>query len=116
MHERHFTEQIVASITQALDSRQVRRPRAVKVTVGEVYHLVPESVRMHYELLTKGTWLEGVDLELKEEPVVVSCRRCGAKGPVEDHHLLMCSLCNSADVMTVAGNKVTVECEETEKS
>ena len=109
MHEGHFTEQIVATIIQELKKYPGRKPKRVKVTVGEVYHLVPESVVMHYELISKGTMLEGAVLDLVEEPMRVQCRACGRDGSVEDHHLLLCSFCLSRDVVPIAGDRVTIE-------
>jgi hydrogenase nickel insertion protein HypA len=109
MHEGHFTEQIVESIIGELKKYPGRKVESVTVKVGEVYHLVPDSVLMHYELLTKSTDLEGVTLKLLEEPMQVLCSQCAKQGPIEDHHLLLCSFCHSHQVVTVAGDKVTIE-------
>ena len=109
MHEGHFTEQIVEAVVGELKKHPGRKVESVTVKVGEVYHLVPDSVRMHYDLLTQSTDLEGVTLELLEEPVQVLCSQCAQQGPVEDHHLLVCSFCHSRQVKTVAGDKVTIE-------
>ena len=64
---------------------------------------------MHYDLLTKSTSLEGVKLNLLEEPMEVYCSQCNRRGPVEDHHLLLCSFCHSRQVKPVAGDKVIIE-------
>ena len=114
MHEGHFTEQIVFNVIEELKKHSGRKPNKVRVTVGEVYHLVPESVLMHYEVATKGTVLEGVALELIEEPMQVECLSCQKQGPVEDHHLLLCSYCHSQNVKPVAGNKIAIEAVELE--
>lgn len=116
MHEGHFTEQIVATIIEELKKYSGRKPKAVKVKVGEVFHLVKEAVLMHYEIITMGTPLEGVALELIEEPMQVLCGQCGKQGYVEDHHLLICSFCHSRNVKPVAGDKVSIEALELENS
>ena len=109
MHEGHFTEQIVEGIVGELKKHPGRSVESVTVKVGEVYHLIPDSVLMHYELITKGTPLEGVKLNLLEESIKVECAVCGKEGPVEDHHLLLCSFCHSRQVKPVSGDKVTIE-------
>ena len=109
MHEGHFTEAIVETIIGELKKHPGRAVKSVTVKVGEVYHLVSDSVLMHYELLTKNTALEGVTLNLIEEPILVLCDQCAKQGPVDDHHLLLCSFCHSRQVKPVAGDKVTVE-------
>lgn len=109
MHEGHFTEQIVEAVLKELDGAAVDREAAILVSVGEMFHLVSESVQLHYGILTKGTPLEGTVLILEEVPVEVVCRQCGERGGVEDHHLLLCSKCGSQEVEMVAGHEVTVE-------
>lgn len=109
MHEGHFTEQIVEAIVAELKKHPGRTVESVTVKVGETYHLVSDSVLMHYDLMTKGTVLEGVKLDLLEESIQVLCGQCGKQGPVEDHHLLLCSFCHSRQVKPVAGDKVLIE-------
>ncbi len=109
MHEGHFTEQIVEAVIGELKKHPGRDVESITVKVGEVYHLVGDSVLMHYDLITKGTALEGVKLDLLEEPMQVICGQCKKTGPVEDHHLLLCSFCYSRQVKPVAGDKVTID-------
>lgn len=109
MHEGNFTEQIVQAILEELDVKKATHPKKVKVCVGEMLHLVPESVQFHYEVMTKGTPLEKAQLELEEIPVQVRCEDCHHVGPVEDHHLLLCSACDSRKVKVLAGEDVTID-------
>ncbi len=115
MHEGNFTQQIVTSIVSELEKHPGYRPQRIKVKVGEMLHLEPESVRTHYALLTKGTSLEGIALELEGMPVVVNCRACHAEGAVSDHHLLFCPSCYSRDVVIVSGNDVLIDSIELEQ-
>jgi len=109
MHEGHFTEQIVEAIIGEINKYPGRSVKSVTVKVGESYHLMPDSVMMHFELITKSTALRGVKLDLLEDPMQVVCNQCAKQGPVEDHHLLLCSFCHSRQVKVVAGDKVTIE-------
>jgi len=109
MHEGHFTDQIVASVVDELKKYPGKDVQSITVKVGETYHLVPESILMHYELITKGTTLEGVVLNLEPESMLVFCTQCGKEGPVDDHHMLLCTFCHSRQVKTIAGNSVTIE-------
>jgi len=109
MHEGHFTEQIIEAVISELKKYPGRVVESVTVKVGETYHLMPDSVLMHFESITKSTALEGVKLNLIEEQIQVFCSQCGKQGPVEDHHLLLCSFCHSRQVKPVSGDKVTIE-------
>jgi len=114
MHEGNFTKEIVGVILDELKKYPDAKPKAIKVLVGEILHLVPASVQMHYQFLTQGTDLEGVVLELTQTPVVVRCSQCRSEGTVEDHHLLFCSYCHSSDVEIISGNDVRIESIEAE--
>ncbi|MCX6935936.1 MAG: hydrogenase maturation nickel metallochaperone HypA [Verrucomicrobia bacterium] len=112
MHEGNFTDQIVDAILGELEKYPNNRPAQVSVAVGEMLHLLPDSVQMHYQLRTQGTPLEGVKLILREVPVRVLCNTCGFSGDVEDHHLLMCSKCGARDVKMLSGNEITIDAIE----
>lgn len=114
MHEGNFTEQIVEAILAELEKHPGLKPERVAVRVGEMLHLVPDSVQMHYELVTRGTSLEGAALDLTEEPVRIRCQACSREGGVEDHHLLMCAECGSRDVTLLGGEDVVIDAIEFE--
>ncbi len=114
MHEGQFTEKIVDAILKELKEHPQGRVRSVKVKVGEIFHLEPHSVQMHFEITVKGTQLEGVRLDLQEERVEVTCPQCQKTGPVEDHHLMFCSFCQALNVKPVSGNTISVESIELE--
>ena len=114
MHEGGFTGRIVATILDELKKFPDQKVLRVKVLVGEMLHLEPESVRMHYQLLTKNSILEGVELELKQIPVTVECVRCHQDVRVEDHHRLVCGQCGSEDVKLAGGDQVFIEAIELE--
>ncbi|MFA5059727.1 MAG: hydrogenase maturation nickel metallochaperone HypA [Candidatus Omnitrophota bacterium] len=109
MHEGVFTEQIVEAILAQVKKDSLGKPKRIKVNVGEVFHLQKDSVLMHYQILTQNTDLCGVDLDLTEETVRVLCNGCQKEGPVEDHHLLMCSYCDSRDVKMISGDRISIE-------
>ncbi|MBI2094738.1 MAG: hydrogenase maturation nickel metallochaperone HypA [Candidatus Omnitrophica bacterium] len=116
MHEANFTNRIVEAILEAADRIPGARPRKVRVLVGEMLHLAPASVALHYDRLTRGTRLEGVRLELEEKPARIRCRRCGREGGVEDHHFLICARCGSTDADLLSGNEIVVDSIEVEES
>lgn len=109
MHERPFTQKIVESILGCLKDYPAGQVTAARVSVGEVYHLVPDSVRAHFESLTAGTPLGGARLELVEVPLQIRCKDCGWSGGVDDHHAPLCGRCGSLSVENTAGHEIRVE-------
>jgi hydrogenase nickel incorporation protein HypA/HybF len=109
MHEGRFTEDIVKAVLEGLAPYPGARLERVSVRVGDVYHLEPESVRLHFELATRGTRLEGTVLDLVEVPLAVRCRSCGSQGGVEDHHLPACRSCGSQEVTVLEGDRIEIQ-------
>ena len=109
MHEGNFTQQIVDAILEELKKYPSSKARHVRVKVGEMLHLNSESVQTHFEILTKGTRLEGTKIRLEEAPVQVRCRKCHAIFHPEDHHAPLCEACSSTDVEVLSGQDVTIE-------
>lgn len=116
MHEGQFTEKIVEVIFAEVKKIPGQKLKSVLVKVGEVYHLVPDAVKMHFEVLTKGTPLQGVTLDLQEESMEVYCPHCKKTTFVEDHHMVACPFCYALDVTPIRGNQITVESIELCKS
>lgn len=114
MHEANFTENIVQTILDELRKAPPGQARRARVVVGEMLHLNADSVRMHFEQMSLGTPLEGVALELVEEPVRLRCLNCGWSGEAEDHHLLFCSSCSSIAVDVLSGRDVIIDEVEVE--
>lgn len=112
MHEGNFTQEIVSAILKELDNHKGAKPRRVTVSVGEMLHLEPESVRLYFEMLTKGTILDGVELALHEVHAEVKCSVCKKTGQLEDHHLLMCPHCQATSVQLIKGQDVVIEAIE----
>ncbi len=110
MHEAGFTEKIIEVILADL-KKQEGEPKNIRVRVGEMFHLHKDSVLFHYQMRTQSTALERIPIDFEEVPVEVLCRACGQRGPVEDHHLLMCSSCLSRNVEVVQGNTITTQIE-----
>jgi len=109
MHEGNFTEQIVEAILSELKGFSDKRPERIRVKVGEMLHLEEESVRLHYEILTKDTVLEGVQLDLQPVPVTIRCEVCKREAMAEDHHLLICPHCHSLEVQVTGGDRIEIE-------
>lgn len=109
MHEANFTQQIVQSIISELNKYPDYKPKRVKVKVGEMLHLDNENVRFHYDLLTQGTKLEGVNLDLEEIKTIISCKNCHYTGVIDNHHLLLCPSCGSSDVKMLSGDEIAIE-------
>jgi hydrogenase nickel incorporation protein HypA/HybF len=86
LHEYSLMENIIATIMAELKSsgEEVQAGGHLMVTlkVGALEMHSEEAARQAFEVLTKGTVLEGARLELIILPVTLSCPQCGFQGPL----------------------------------
>ncbi len=110
MHELSITQSVVTAITQRMGDVPVRR---VRLEIGRLSGLVPDSVRFCFELVTAGTSCEGALLEIDEPAGRAHCRTCDADFDTTEV-LPLCD-CGSADVATLGGTELRIkEVEVTE--
>lgn len=64
-------------VDEELRAHGVRRLTLARVRYGALANVVPEAMRMAFEVSITGTPHEGARLELVEEPIRVRCSVCG---------------------------------------
>jgi hydrogenase nickel incorporation protein HypA/HybF len=103
VHELSITQSVVQAVTQRMRDAPVRR---IRLEVGRLSGLVPDSVRFCFEMVAAGTTCEGAALEIDEPPGRASCRTCGARFDTGDV-LPLCE-CGSADVEVHGGRELRI--------
>jgi hydrogenase nickel incorporation protein HypA/HybF len=77
MHESSVTKQIVHTVLQEAEKQGAKRVLEVNLVIGKLSLLGIEQVRFVYEILVKGTIMEGSKLLIEERDVLVKCADCG---------------------------------------
>ena len=115
MHEFAICEQLVATVLEELAKMPPPAPKlaVVRIAVGGMQQVVPESMDMAFEVLTQDTPAAGAKLEIRRIPVVIDCRKCGWHGEVKPS-LIRCTQCASGDVQVVSGKELYLESLEVE--
>jgi hydrogenase nickel incorporation protein HypA/HybF len=90
VHELSLVQSIVEACSEKAGSARVLR---VTLEVGKLSCVMPEALTFCYEVCTRGTVLEGSELEIIPVPGRAVCRACGQR--VELHHLLDACRCGS---------------------
>ena len=104
MHELSICTAIAKIATDAAAGRPIER---VRVDVGHLRQVVPDTLLHSWEMVVFGTSLDGVELEVREVPAVVECRRCGAQTRLEDP-IFRCGECASTDTKVISGDELFV--------
>lgn len=96
MHEVSVMAGIVESVLKELERHEVLRVEEVHLTLGELTFLGEEQLRFAYEVITRGTKLEGSKLVIVTEGTEVLCTNCGYQGEAEkvgeEFHMALPSL------------------------
>ncbi|MEO0603865.1 MAG: hydrogenase maturation nickel metallochaperone HypA [Myxococcota bacterium] len=74
MHELSVTRNIVAIVAEKAGKRPVKR---VKLVIGKLAGIEVPAIRFCFDVVAKGTVVEGATLEIEEPAGRGSCRECG---------------------------------------
>ncbi len=74
---------IIDSVLEELKKYDVETVEEVFLTIGELTFLGEEQLRFAFEILSRGTPLEGSKLTIDSEKVSVKCPGCQYHGSVE---------------------------------
>lgn len=105
MHEVSIVASLVKAILEELTKYNVAAVNAVTIVIGRLTNLGTEQMQFAYEVVTRGTPLEGSVLIIEEEDIVLRCKECDYEGPAKnlefgefsDEHMipiLSCPQCN----------------------
>lgn len=87
---------------------QGRRIDVVRVRVGALRQVVPESLEFCWSLIRDHENLAGAELKLKLIPAEVRCRACQQCSQIKSRWSVCCPHCTSADVEVIRGNEFLV--------
>lgn len=108
MHEAAIAENIIRSLEETLAERQVPgRVRRVFLQVGRLRGVVADNLKFLFDVLARGSRLEGAGLEIEWLPIAGHCRSCQADFDIEDL-VFFCPRCQSAQVEIVRGNELQI--------
>ncbi len=111
MHELSVASAIANTALAHAGAREVS---VVAVQVGSLRQVVSESLRFYFQIVARGTPLEGARLELSEVPARLGCRACGQEWE-PDWPMFRCPLCCAAEVSVLGGEELSVEYIEVEE-
>jgi hydrogenase nickel incorporation protein HypA/HybF len=115
MHEFSICSDIVNAILSEYKKISPRPKRliSVQIVVGKLHQIVPESLQMAYEILTKDTVAANSNLNIVFVPVVCRCSECLHEDEIE-YPFFLCKHCSSSNLITVKGKELYLKNLEVE--
>jgi hydrogenase nickel incorporation protein HypA/HybF len=105
MHELSLCQAIAGVVKPHAAGRRVD---VVRVQVGALRQVVPESLSFCWGLVRDHEDMPDAELELEFVTAAVQCRGCGQQSDIESRWSVCCPLCGSADVTVVRGEEFLV--------
>ncbi len=107
MHELSIAQGIIDIVCQHLPAGESQRVSLVRVRVGDMAGVVPESLSFCFDVIAGTSPLRGAKLVIDHVPVVIRCGQCGREHSME-HQAFPCPHCSSRDVTMISGNELSV--------
>lgn len=112
MHEMTLAQSILSVVLEAAKGQRVRN---VRLHIGKLQMVVPDSLDFSYRLVAAGTPAADAILEMREIPAVLRCGQCEAAVEL-DLPPFNCRRCGSPDVEVMTGDEILVDAVELENT
>jgi hydrogenase nickel incorporation protein HypA/HybF len=104
VHELSICTAIAKIAHRTAAGRPIER---VRVDIGHLRQVVPDTLRHSWEMVVFGTPLDSVPLEVREVAAIIECRTCGSRTQLDDP-IFRCDACGSIETDVVSGNELFV--------
>jgi hydrogenase nickel incorporation protein HypA/HybF len=105
MHELTLCESLFKLAEHERATRHFSHVCRVRLEIGHFSCLDPEALRYAFEILSRGTFLEGATLDIDRPPGRATCLACGADVEL-DTRLSECPACGSTRLRPTGGNQM----------
>ena len=107
MHEMSIAQSLLDIIREEMNKHNASVLKSVRLHIGRLSAIVPESLSFCFEVMTTGTELEGAELIMEIIPLRGSCRDCGRTFEIEDY-AFECPFCGGPHIDTVSGQGLSI--------
>jgi hydrogenase nickel incorporation protein HypA/HybF len=105
MHELSIAESVIAVAERHARGRAVTK---VELRVGHLRQVVPSALVFAFQLVSRGTALDGAELAIEDVPARGRCRDCESETTMAGFPLA-CSACGGLDLEILAGEELLVD-------
>jgi hydrogenase nickel incorporation protein HypA/HybF len=108
MHELSIAEEIISIVRSCLPKENNRNVKTVRIKIGKLSNILPESLLFCFNASIEGTELMGAKLEMKSIPITIYCYCCGKTSEIQDY-VFTCPNCRNSDIKVLSGNELQLE-------
>jgi len=108
MHEASIAAGILDIVQQHVWASDARRVRAVRVRIGDLAGVVPDSLGFCFDAMVAGTEYGAAFLEIDRVPARGECGECGALAAIDSLPPFACPSCGSPFITVTCGDDLSV--------
>ncbi|MDS1028982.1 hydrogenase maturation nickel metallochaperone HypA [Bacillota bacterium LX-D] len=108
MHEYPITEQIVRIAEESARNNNAEKVVAINLVVGELSGFIGDSIQMYFDIISKGTIVEGAQLNIRYIKPKLKCEKCDIYF-TRPKFSFACPQCGANGVPTEIGKEFFVE-------
>ncbi len=107
MHELGIAQNILEIVQQSVPEDQAAAVRWVRIRVGKLSGVVPDSLDFCFNVIISGTPMKKASLAIEQVPTISRCRDCMQQFQIEDYAFL-CPACKSTNLDLISGKNLEV--------
>jgi len=107
LHELGITQSLVEIAENTARSNGAEKVLSVSVSVGELAGVVPEAMEFAFDVVTRGTLLEGARLLIRRVPGRGRCCACGAESAM-GRYTFTCPACGEPTLERLQGDELKI--------
>jgi len=108
MHELSIAKEIISAVEKEVSKRRLSDVTEIKLKVGALAGVDPESLSFGFKASTIGTLFEKTKLTIEWVHVKGKCRICGKSISIDDL-IFICPNCDSTDIEILQGEELDIE-------
>jgi hydrogenase nickel incorporation protein HypA/HybF len=107
LHELAIAESLLEIILEESRRHNLQRLHTVRLHVGALAAVVPESLEFCFNLVSQNTIASGVELAITTLPIVARCPDCNTTFEVENQTFL-CPACGDPALELISGRELSL--------
>lgn len=114
MHEMSIALDIITTVENEMKAHKVHSLKSIKMKVGELTAVEPDSLKFCLESAIDNTPLEGAKFYIEEIPFMGRCKGCACKFRLEKYFSSPCPNCGEKNPEIISGRELDIVSMEAE--
>lgn len=100
-------ENMLSIINAQIQANNLKTLHKVKIVVGSLTGIVPESLDFCWQICTENSNYAGAALEIEQRQAAALCSKCGREYPLKEDY--SCPLCAGGIGQIIAGKELYID-------